>query len=285
MTPEEQEQQRAAEEAAMDEHRMSLLEHLDDLRKRLRNAGIAFLAAMILAFVFVEEIFAILTKPIRLGMQDAEKEIKFVVTSPSEPFWVYFKLAMVSGVIVASPFIFWELWKFVAPGLYKKERKLALGVTTATAVCFSGGALFGYGLLTRPAAYYLVSLLKSFGEGKDAWKLEPMLTMSEVAGFETMMLLGCGVAFELPVVLTILGALGLVTARGLWKFNKFALILSALLGGILTPGADVVSQLLLAGPIFALYNLSIIFVLLIERSAKRKQADIDKQYERPAAAE
>jgi sec-independent protein translocase protein TatC len=284
VTPEEEEQQRAAEEAAMDEHRMSLLEHLDELRKRLRNAGIAFIAAMILGFVFVEEIFEWLTRPIRLGMQDAGQELTFYVTGISEPFWVYFKLSIIAAIIVAAPFIFWELWKFVAPGLYKKEKKLALMVTLATAVCFSGGALFGYGLLTRPAAFYLVSILKKF-DGKVPLKLAPMYTMSEIEGFQSMMLLGCGLAFELPVVLSLLGALGLVSARGLWKFNKYALILAALLGGILTPGADVVSQLLLAGPIYALYNLSILIVWAIERAQKRKVDEIDKQYERPAPAQ
>jgi sec-independent protein translocase protein TatC len=177
---------------------------------------------------------------------------------------------------VASPFIFWELWKFVAPGLYKKERRLALVVTFFTALCFIGGAVFGYMVLCRPALTYLLGFAEVF-PGDIPLKLEPNLMMDEMIGFMLAMLLGTGIAFELPVVLAVLGWMGLVTAKGLWRFNKYALILSAIVGGVLTPGPDILSQVLMAGPLFGLYNISILIVWVMERAHRKKLEQLERE--------
>jgi sec-independent protein translocase protein TatC len=267
------------EEAALNEHRMSLLEHLSELRVRLRNAGIAFLLAMVGSFYFVDRFFEVLTRPVRKGMEKAGfPGGKLHVLRVTEPFWVYMKLAIIAGVIIASPFVFWELWKFVAPGLYKKERRLAALVTGATAACFAGGAVFAYFVLCQPAAYYMMSLLKPSFKTPVPLDLTPTLMMDEVADFLMMTLAGCGVAFELPVVVAILGALGLVTTKTLWKFNKYALVLSTVLGAVLTPSTDPFTQMLLAGPLFLLYEVSILMVFIIERTRKRRDADLEKEY-------
>ena len=132
----------------------------------------------------------------------------FRFASPTEPFWVYTKLAMYGALLVASPFIFWELWKFVAPGLYRKEKKMALVVTLATAVCFIGGALFGYGVLCKPALSYMLSFAEVFPAGTLHFKIEPAVMMDEVVGFMLAMMIGTGVAFELPVILAVHGLAG-----------------------------------------------------------------------------
>lgn len=257
---------------------MTFVEHLSELRLRLRNAAVVFLVAVMASFFFVKKYFDVLTRPARLAWTAAlqGQEPVFRFASPTEPFWVYTKLAMYGALLVASPFVFWELWKFVAPGLYKKERKLALVVTLATAVCFLGGAVFGYYVLSTPALTYMLSFAEVF-PGDLHFKIEPAVMMDELVGFMLAMLLGTGIAFELPVVLAVLGWLGLVTARGLWRFNKYALILSAVVGGVLTPGPDVLSQLLMAGPLFGLYNLSILLVWLMERANRKRLADLEKQ--------
>jgi sec-independent protein translocase protein TatC len=257
---------------------MTFLEHLSELRTRLRSAAVIFILAVIGSFFFVKQYFDFLTRPARaawmIALQGQEPVFRFA--SPTEPFWVYTKLAMYVAFLVASPFIFWQLWKFVAPGLYKREKRMALVVTLATAGCFIGGALFGYGVICKPALTYMLSFAESF-PGTLQFKIEPAVMMDEVVGFMLAMLLGTGVAFELPVVLAVLGWLGLITARGLWRFNKYALILSAVIGGVLTPGPDVLSQVLMAGPLFALYNVSILLVWLIERAARRRLADLAKE--------
>jgi sec-independent protein translocase protein TatC len=276
----EDSQPASPEESEMEETRMSLLEHLAELRTRLRNAGIAFIISMFIAFWWKEKVFEILSRPIRNGLKRAEQSAEFVMLSPTEAFWVYFKLAIVWGLLMSAPFIFWELWKFVAPGLYRKERRMSLTVIGATGLCFTGGAIFGYFTLMEPATYFLSSFAGHIPgpEGGADLIIKDSYSMERVSSFITMMLFGCGVAFELPVVVSVLGALGIVSAKALWKFNKYSLILSALLGGILTPGGDVVSQLLLAGPIFVLYNISIGIVALIERARSKKAAEMEAEY-------
>jgi sec-independent protein translocase protein TatC len=257
---------------------MTFVEHLTELRKRLRNAAIVFLAAVIVSFIFVKQYFDVLTRPARAAWVTAlqGQEPVFRFASPTEPFWVYTKLAMYGALLVASPFIFWELWRFVAPGLYRKEKKMALTVTVATAACFIGGALFGYWVLCKPALTYMLSFAEIF-PGDLHFKIEPAVMMDEVVGFMLAMLVGTGLAFELPVLLAVLGWLGLVTAKGLWKFNKYALILAFVVGGVLTPGPDVLSQVLMATPLFGLFNVSILVVWLIERAARKRLAALAKE--------
>jgi sec-independent protein translocase protein TatC len=272
-----QEQPQDPDQKRVEDVRMSFVEHLYDLRKRLRNAAAIFIVATIGSFFFAEKYFDILTRPARIAWVAAlKREPKFVFTNPTEPFWVYTKLSMYAAILVASPFIIWELWKFVAPGLYRKEKRMALTVTLATAFCFIGGAIFGYVLISKPALTFLFGLSEAF-TGPLPFSIEPMVKMEEVVGFMLAMLLGTGVAFELPVVLGVLGWLGLVNARGLWKFNKYALILSAVVGGVLTPGPDVLSQLLMAGPLFGLFNVSIMVVWLIERARRKKLEALSKE--------
>jgi sec-independent protein translocase protein TatC len=265
----------------LDGKRMSLLEHLSELRLRLRNAAIAFVLAMAGSFYLVEKYFDFLTRPVRKGLKDAGHDVNFYAKSLTEPFWVYMKLAIIGGLIIAGPLVFYEVWKFVAPGLYRKEKRLALLITVATAACFAGGAVFAYFVLCEPAAYYLTKLLTSFS-GDMPFRIDPMIMMDEVANFQMLTLAGCGVAFELPVVLSILGWMGLVSSRGLFKFNRYAVVLSVILGGVLTPSTDPFTQCLLAGPIFGLYNLSILVVWLIERAARRRNEALDRGESVPA---
>jgi sec-independent protein translocase protein TatC len=268
------------EEAEIDAKRMTLLEHLSELRVRLRNAAIAFVLAMLVSFYFVPRFFEVITRPVRKGMIKAGFQPELVVGSVTEVFWVYMKLAIIAGVLFASPFVFWELWKFVAPGLYRKERKLAGLITGATACCFLVGAVFGYFVLCEPAAYYMMSLLKNEGMRTNIdLVLKPMLRMDEVADFLILTLAGCGAAFELPVIVAALGFLGIVSSKALWKFNKYALVLAFVLGAVLTPSTDPFTQTLLAGPLLALYEISIAVVWLIERGRKRKEAELEKEYE------
>lgn len=263
-----------ADQATVDESRMSFLEHLSELRVRLRNAAIVFLVAVIVSFIFVKKYFEFLTRPATRAWQAVlhGQPVVLHFIDPTEPFWVYTKIAIIGALLAASPFVIWELWKFVAPGLYRKERRLVMVITVATAGCFIGGAIFGYAVLCTPALSYMFS----FAEKLSGFEIQPTITMNHLVGFMLAMLLGTGIAFELPIVLAVLGWIGLVSSRQLWRFDKFALILSALVGGVLTPGPDVLSQLLMAGPLFALYNLSILIVFLIERARKKKLDDIER---------
>jgi sec-independent protein translocase protein TatC len=261
----------APTEALPDEKRMSFLEHLVELRSRLRNAVLAFMVTTIASFIFVQHYFDWLTRPVRRGLRDAGHEMNFYAKSLTEPFWVYMKLALVGGLLISAPFIFFELWRFVAPGLYRKERRIGLLIAVATGVCFVGGAVFAYSFMCEPAAYYLTKLCTSFA-GDLPFKLDTMLMMDDVANFQMMTLAGCGIAFELPVVLSIVGWMGLVSSRGLLKFNKYAIVLAFVVAAVLTPSTDPFTQTLLAVPMFGLYNISILVVWLIERARRKREA-------------
>jgi sec-independent protein translocase protein TatC len=257
----------------LDEPRMSLLEHLQELRLRLRNSVLVLIGAALAASFFAERFFFFLARPVYQALRALGQKEQIIKISPAEGFWVQFKLSLVLGLAVALPLIFWELWKFVAPGLYRREKKLALAMTVATVVCFIGGAVFGYTLLSKTTHLFLLGTGTPPPDSAGPI-LVNMLTMENVANFQITMLLGCGAAFELPVVLGLLGALGLVSAGGMWRFNKYALVLAAVGGALLTPGSDAYSQLMLAGPLYLLYNLSIGVVWVIERR-RRNAPDLD----------
>jgi sec-independent protein translocase protein TatC len=264
----------------LDGKRMSLLEHLGELRSHLRNAGIAFVVAMIGSFALVERYFDWLTRPVRTGMRaalpkEAGDNLSFYAKSLTEPFWVYMKLAIVGGIIIAGPFVLWEIWRFVAPGLYRKEKRLTMIIIGSTAGCFAAGSVFAYLVLCEPAAYFLTKLLTGF-QGDAHFHLSPMIMMDEVANFQMMTLAGCGLAFELPVLLSILGWIGLISSKGMFKFNRYAIVLAVVLGGVLTPSTDPFTQCLLAAPIFVLYNISILVVWMIERARRRRDEALDR---------
>ena len=232
------------------------------------------MASALGASFFANDFFHLLARPVRLALAALGQPTQIVKLNPAEGFWVQFKLSLVLGVVVALPLIFWELWKFVAPGLYRREKKLALAMTATTVVCFLGGAVFGYFLLSQTTHLFLLGAgVRTPAAGNDGLTIVNMLTMESVANFQITMLLGCGVAFELPVVLGLLGWLGLVTARGMWRFSRYALVLAAAAAAVLTPGGEAYSQLMLAIPLYGLYNVSIAVVWVIERRGKALAAD------------
>jgi sec-independent protein translocase protein TatC len=226
---------------------------------------------MVGSFIVVEHYFDWLTRPVRRGLRDAGHEMNFYARSLTEPFWVYMKLAIVGGLLFSAPYVFWQLWRFVAPGLYRKERRIGALLSGSVAIFFVGGAIFSYSVMCEPAAYYLTKLCTTFA-GDLPFKLDTMLMMDDVANFQMMTLAGCGLAFELPVLLSVLGWMGIVSSRFLLKFNRYAIVLAFVIGAVLTPSTDPFTQTMLALPIFGLYNLSILVVWLIERTRRKRES-------------
>jgi sec-independent protein translocase protein TatC len=271
------------------EKRMPFLEHLQELRTSLRNSAIAVLASTIVAYLFRGELFALLARPLMEAWDAAEKETGLgnpgmVFTSPAEPFMVMFKLAMMVGVFMASPIIFRELWRFISPGLYARERRWGLSFVIVSVALFIGGGAFCY-LYVLPASYKYflgysstdLGLIKSvFGQHINirlsrAFTISPMITMDEYMGLTTALLLVFGAVFELPLVLSVLAMLGIVSAKQLWSWNRYAVIVFAVLGAVLTPGDMVYGQLMMTGSLTVLYNLSILLTVLVGR--KRPEAE------------
>jgi sec-independent protein translocase protein TatC len=271
----------------MDERKLPFLDHLGELRLRLRNIVIALAVACTLTFWWAKALYSLLTRP----LQDAWTSVlpgqtaKLGFASLVEPFWVYFELSIYAGIFVASPVIFHQLWKFIAPGLYDKEKRVAVPFGFFSAIMFIGGALFCYYLVLPAAFRFLLSYSdQNIGHIREAFgiidvhitgpiEIAPQLFMRQYLDLTTRMLLAFGLVFEMPLFIFFLSYAGLVTHRKLWKFNKYWTILAFLIGGILTPGPDVISQLFMAAPLIVLYNLSIIIAFVITRRRERAAAD------------
>jgi sec-independent protein translocase protein TatC len=211
--------------------------------------------------------------------------------SPHEGFMVLFKLALVVGVFIASPFVFREIWRFIAPGLYARERRWGFGFVFASVVLFVGGAAFAY-LYVLPASYhyFLGYSTESLGIIKDAlgshvdiklsvpFDIKPMLSMDEYFSLTTMLLLVFGAVFELPLLLAVLAILGIVSAGTLWRFNRYAIVLFAVAGAVLTPGDLVVGQLAMTVSLTILYNISILVAFLVGKKRKEREAAEEAAY-------
>ena len=170
----------------------------------------------------------------------------------------YLKLALVCGVLIASPVLFHQIWRFIAPGLYHHEKKVLLPFTVISSLCFLGGGAFGYFVVFPPAFKFLIGYSSDF--------LEPMPAVSEYFSLAIRLLLAFGVVFELPVLMVFLAKVGIVNKAFLQKHRKYALLIAFIIAAILTPTPDVVNQLLMAGPLIVLYEISIIAVSLFAKS-------------------
>ncbi len=227
--------------------RAPFLEHLAELRKRVIIALVAVLVGVALSWTWVEEIFLFLLEPLKHATEDAEKA-QIHYRSLTDPFFVLLKTAFFSGIIIALPVILMQIWKFIAPGLYPDERKVALPFVIVGTCFFLLGSAFCY-LIILPFGY---GALLKFGEAV----AEPELMMQEYLGLTTKLLLAFGIIFEMPLVTSMVARLGLVTHRQMLDFWRYALICCFIVGAMLTP-PDVVSQLLLAGPMMVLYFISV----------------------------
>jgi sec-independent protein translocase protein TatC len=274
----------AGSELPEEGQRMPFLAHLEDLRSCLRNAAVGLLAGTLIAYLFRTYLFALMARPLVDAWLEAQKRVgigkpEMVFTSPVEAFMVLFKLSLLAGVFIASPVVFRELWRFVSPGLYARERRWGLGFVLASVLLFLGGAAFAY-LYVLPASYrYFLGysseslgiMTKVLGQSVDVrlsqpFSIRPMITMDEYFGLTSMLLLVFGAVFELPLLLALLALLGIVSAGTLWRFNRYAIVLFAVAGAVLTPGDLVVGQLAMTVSLTVLYNLSILLAWMVGRS-------------------
>jgi sec-independent protein translocase protein TatC len=227
---------------------MTILEHLEELRSRLVKILIATAIGFGIGYYFSNEIFAYLKKPLILALPEASKNL--IYTGLTEAFFTYLKVGLLAGIFIASPFILYQIWAFISPALYKKERTVLMGVTVVSVFLFVGGAAFGYYVVFPVGFDVLLKMTSNTGE-------LPMIKMQEYFSFVMWMLLAFGACFELPVVIFLLGRFGIVSYQGLKKFRVYALLGAFILGGVLTPTPDVVNQTLLAVPLIILYEISI----------------------------
>ena len=230
----------------IEDEKIPFTSHLEELRKRLITSFIAIGVCAAVSFAFKEWLFNILVQPLVKVMEEGDT---LIFTGLPEAFFTYLKVALLSGIIVASPIILYQFWMFVAPGLYAKERRLMMPIVLLSSFFFIGGALFGY-FIVFPWGF-------KFFLGFATETIRPLPSMKEYFAFSAKLLLAFGLVFELPLVLTFLAKLGIVSVEFLKKNRKYALLLFFVGSAILTP-PDVVTQVMMAMPLMVLYEISII---------------------------
>jgi len=244
----------------VDEKQLPLTEHLTELRNRIAWILLAWVAGSLAAWSFSEEIFGFLLRPATAALGPDGGSLQAI--APTEIFFTYLKCAILAGFVLSLPITFWHIWGFIAPGLYQSERRFALPFVLASTLLFAGGAIFGYTFVFPLVFEFFAGFSSSFVEA--AW------TMKEVFSLTTRLFLAFGVGFELPVVVFFLAASGIVDPRTLLGGLKYGVLIAFVLGALLTP-PDIVSQVLLAGPLTVLYVVGVCVGWLF--APKKKQAE------------
>jgi sec-independent protein translocase protein TatC len=243
---------------------MTFLEHLEDLRKRLFYSFAALFIGFIPGWIFSKDLYKILARPVTQYLPEGTK---LAFTSLTAPFMLYMKVAFLASLFVMSPFVFLQLWYFIAPGLYQKEKKYAIPFVLMTTFFFSLGALFGYLIVFPWACRFFLALGSDF---------QPVIKVDEYFGFTLRVLLGIALVFELPTLIFFLAKMGIVTAGWMVRNFKYAVLLVFVIAAVITPTPDIITQSIVAIPMLALYGLSILIALVVGRGkekARRAEAE------------
>jgi sec-independent protein translocase protein TatC len=239
-------------EAEADQNgKMSFLDHLDELRRRLIVSIVAVGIAFFICWAFREKIYDFVTIPIT---QFTGAKLKYV--TPAEPFSVYMQISLLAGIFLASPIILWQVWLFISPGLYRREKRFALPFLAATTVLFLLGGAFAY----RVALPLSLHFLQTFGD-----RLESNVTAANYLDFAVTMILSCAVLFEIPVLIFFLTILGLVTARLLVRHLRYAILIIFIAAAVITPTPDIPTMMVFALPMLALYLVGILIAWIFRR--------------------
>ncbi len=238
---------------------MTFLEHLEDLRKRLFYSAIAILLAVAPGWIFSRQLYGILAKPLTQYLPEGTK---LAYTTLTAPFMLYMKISFLAAFFFTSPFVFYQLWMFIAPGLYQKEKKYVIPFVFFTTFFFILGALFGYFIVFPWACRFFVGLAKDF---------QPVITVDQYFNFSIKVLLGIALIFELPTLVYFLARMGLVTARWMTKNFPYAILAAFVISAIITPTPDIITQGVVAVPMIVLYALSILIALVVGRNKERQR--------------
>jgi len=239
------------------EEKQPFLSHLVELRRRLIICAIGVGIGFGIAYFFSERLFLLLITPLKEVMPEGDH---LIFTNLPEMFFAYLKVAFIAGILASAPLIFYQIWMFIAPGLYQKEKKLVIPFVLASTILFVGGSLFGY-FVVFPFGF-------KFFMGFSSEYVKALPSVKQYFSFSIKLLFAFGLVFELPVIIFFLSKMGLVTTDFLKKQRKYAILLTFVMSAILTP-PDVITQCMMAGPLIVLYEIGI----FVSRFARKKKED------------
>jgi len=236
----------------MSDEQMPFMAHLEELRTCLIRSFAAWIIAFIVCYAYSGEIFHLISEPVRRVLPEGSS---MVFISATEPFFTYLKVAAIAAVIVSLPVILWQLWSFIAPGLYRHEKRYAVPFVVASCLCFACGTYFGFTYVFPTIFNFLVTFGTAGGE------MEAMLSVGNYLSLASKLLLAFGLVFELPIIIFFMARLGIVDHVWLRRHRKYAVLVAFVVGAMLTP-PDVLSQTALAVPFLILYEVGIVVARL-----------------------
>ena len=239
---------------------MSFLDHLEELRKRIIHSLIAVAVAFGVCWTFADTLFKIVSVPIR------KTGVELIVTSPTEAFNLELKLALLAAIFLGAPFILGQVWLFIAPGLYKHERRYAMPFVLSSSVLFVLGGAFGYFVAFPYALQFLIEWAKNMG-------VTPRISASEYFDLFIMVELGLAIIFEIPALIFVLSRIGLVSGRFLLKNTRYAVLIAFVLAAIITPTTDIPNMMMMAGPMVALYLLGVVVAFIFGKKRTKEPGD------------
>ena len=232
--------------------KMSFLEHLDELRKRIVQSCLGVAVGILVSFAFINYIVNFILAPTQKVLP---ANSRMIYTQPGEAFGLYIQVSLIMGVVLAAPWIMYQVWLFIAPGLYANEKRLAVPFVTLSTVGFVGGTAFNH--------YIVFPLMMRFFASFNTSDLVFMPRLEDVFDLYTKMLLGMGLVFQMPTVVYFLAKMRLVTAKFLWRHTKYAVLIIFILAAVITPSGDMITQTIFAAPMLVLYALSILIAWLV----------------------
>jgi sec-independent protein translocase protein TatC len=237
-----------------EDQKMPLLSHLEELKTRLLRTLVVVGIGFGVCYVFKDWTFRIITRPL---VETMPAQSSLIFTGLPEAFFIHMKIAFFASLLLTAPYSLYEIWCFVSPGLYRKEKRLVLPFLFFSTLLFAGGVLFGYFIALPPAFAFFVSFSTDF--------LKPMISFREYLSLTLWFLLAFGLCFEMPVFMYFLAKIGIVDARMLSRQRRYAILLIFIAAAVLTPSPDAVSQILMAIPLMVLYEVSIVVVKFARR--------------------
>ena len=244
---------------------MPLLAHLEELRKRIIFSVVGVVAGFFSCWLFADRIFSLMQKPIIQALRHHGLGGGLVYLNPTEPFNLYLEVGFVAGLFLASPLVFYQLWLFIAPGLYRKEKRYVLPFLVSTVGLFLAGGLFGYKMVYPVSLDFLIGYSQSF---------QPMITIGEYTRLFSTVIVGLGLVFEMPILIFFLALMRVVTARWMWRNLRYSILVIFVVAAIITPTTNILNICLFAAPMVGLYGISIGVAWLANPGHGRKPSSL-----------
>jgi sec-independent protein translocase protein TatC len=243
---------------------MGFLDHLEELRRRIIYSIVAVAGGFFLCWGYAERIYELMQRPIMVALRHNGMAEKLVYLNPVEPFNLYLKVGALAGLFVASPFVLYQVWLFISPGLYRHEKRYVFPFMFSTVFLFLAGGYFGYKLVYPQALEFLIGYGKQF---------QPMITIGEYTDLFLTIIIGMGVIFEMPILVFFLSLMGIVSAGWMWRNLRYSILVIFIIAAIVTPTTDILNMCIFAAPMVALYVVSIAIAWLVHPKQRKKRAE------------